>query len=86
MPQRSDTTQRVLEHVERRKAAGERGRQFFVREEHMQILRRFQIQHGYASQSTALQALLERLRVEQNTGGAPSASPLNDNPNTRDRA
>ncbi len=86
MSSRSHSTQRVLEHVERRKAAGERGRQFFVRDEHMQILRRFQIQHGYANQHEAMQALLERFRADHNTGEAPSASSLNDNPNTRDRA
>lgn len=84
MPQRSDNSQRVLEHMERRKAAGERGRNFFVRDEHMQILRGFQIQHGYANQHSAMQALLEQFRADHSIGETAKPCPRNGNTNTRE--
>lgn len=64
---RGGGSERVQNHFDRRRSVGETPRRFFVRDEHMQLLRRYQFQHGYPNQHTAIQALLEELRADQNT-------------------
>ncbi len=84
MPQRRSSAQAVFEHHERRLAAGETSRRFYVREEHLQILRRFMIANGLPNQHSAMQALLEQFRREHNIGDTARPRPRNGNLNTRE--
>lgn len=77
------STPRVVEHYERRRADGENARSFFLREEHLQFLRRYKIANGLPSLNAALQSVLERdnsFKIEEM--GNPQ--PRQRNPKTRD--
>ncbi len=84
MPQRRSSAQAVFEHHERRLAAGETSRRFYVREEHMQILRRFMIANGLPNQHSAMQVLLEQFRREHNIKETAKPRSRYGNSNTRE--
>lgn len=84
MARRESSAERVAAYHERRVSSGESSRKFYIRDEHVEILRRFQIESGLPNQHDALQALLEQFRAERYTGGRRRSAPRNDNPTTKD--
>lgn len=79
------STHRVIEHHERRRAGGENLRSFYLREEHMQFLRRFKIANGLPNLNAALQSALESVHSYE-FEGKDSPEPREINPERRDGA
>ncbi|GGE24341.1 hypothetical protein GCM10011390_49700 [Aureimonas endophytica] len=85
MPPKSSTAY-VLEHHIRRAAAGESGRMFYLHEEHMQVIRRFQVERGLPNLHSALQGLIDQFRFDQFTQGSDDVAPRPHNRKPRDGA
>ncbi|WP_279483526.1 hypothetical protein [Aureimonas sp. SK2] len=81
-----DSLPRVMDHYERRLARGEKARQFYIREEHLETVKRFMIENGLPNQHSALQAMLDQFRLQQSTVRDSQPAARNARHTTKDSA
>lgn len=81
-----DSLPRVMEHHERRLARGEKARQFYIREEHIETVKRFMLENGLPNQHSALQAMLDQFRSQHSSVPVSHTAHRNDNSSTKDSA